>query len=323
MTFHPKAPVAHGAPNGGPLLADLRVLVTGASGFLGLPLCQRLVEHGALVHAVSRANRNSGSDRLRWWQSNLEDVGAVRTLLGSVKPDVIFHLGGLVNGAPEPALVLPTFHSLLTSTVNILDVATELGCRRVVLVGTLEEPKGNAEAVPTSPYGAAKWAAAAYGRMYHRLCQTPVVIIRTFMTYGPGQPEWKVIPYTILSLLADRAPEISSGERRLDWVYVDDVIEGFLRAGSAPGVEGTTVELGSGRTMSLREIVTSVATLVGSRAVPAFGARPDRPVQETRVADTAQALASIGWRPRIGLDEGLARTVEWYRCRFEERRMRA
>jgi nucleoside-diphosphate-sugar epimerase len=275
------------------------------------------------VHAVSRATGRAGSDRLRWWQSNLEDIGAVRTLLGEVKPDVIFHLGGLVNGAPEPALVLPTFHSLLTSTVNLLDVATELGCRRVVLVGTLEEPQGDAEAVPTSPYGAAKWAASAYGRMYHRLCRTPVVIIRTFMTYGPGQPEWKVIPYTILSLLADRVPEISNGERRLDWVYLDDVVEGFLRAGSVPDVEGKTVELGSGRTVAIREIVTRIATLVGSRAMPAFGARLDRPAQDNRVADIAQAFATMGWRPSIGLDDGLARTVEWYRCRFEERRMRA
>jgi UDP-glucose 4-epimerase len=322
MTPPAEAQATHGAPAPGALLVDQRVLVTGASGFLGMPLCQRLAEGAAEVHAVSRLARSAGSDRLRWWQSNLEDVDAVRALLGSVKPDVIFHLGGLVNGAPEPGLVLPTFHSLLTSTVNILSVATELGCRRLVLAGSLEEPQGGVDATPASPYGAAKWAASGYGRMFHRLYQAPVVILRTFMTYGPGQPEWKVIPYSILSLLEGRAPEISSGERCLDWVYVDDVVDGFVRAGSVPGVEGMTLDLGSGRTASIRDVVMRVAALVGSRVAPLFGARPDRPVQGTRVADAAGALAALGWGPRTGLDEGLARTVPWFRRRFEERRMR-
>jgi UDP-glucose 4-epimerase len=307
---------------GAALLAGQRVLVTGASGFLGRPLCQRLAEQSAEVHAVSRGTRGPGSGVLRWWQGNLEDVDATRTLLGSVKPDVIFHLSGLVNGAPGLPMVLPTFHSLLTSTVNILAVAAELGCQRIVLVGSLEEPQGSANAAPASPYGAAKWAAAAYGRMFHHLFQIPVVIVRTFMTYGPGQPEWKLIPYTIRSLLHGRAPEISSGERRLDWVYVDDVVDGFIRAGSVSGVEGLTVELGTGSTVSIREIVTRVGAIVGSQLTPLFGVRPDRPLQEARVADTAGALAAFGWQPRVTLEEGLARTVEWFSHQVEERRIR-
>jgi UDP-glucose 4-epimerase len=316
MTSFPQLPLADGTHDG-PWLADARVLVTGASGFLGQPLCRRLADAGARVHAVSRTLRDPRPGEPKWWQCDLEETGAVHALLDAVRPDVILHLGGLVNGAPERALVLPTFHSLLTSTVNLLDAAQETGCRRIVLVGTLEEPDGGAEAVPTSPYGAAKWAATAYGRMYHRLFRTPVVTLRTFMTYGPGQPDWKVIPHTILSLLADREPALSSGERRLDWVYVDDVVEGFLRAAGTPGIEGTTIDLGSGRATSLREIVTRIAARVGGRARPAFGALPDRPFREPRVADTARTLASIAWRPLVGLDEGLARTVEWYRSRYE------
>ncbi len=304
------------SPSATPLaaLAQQRVLITGASGFLGTHLCRRLNLAGAEVHAVSRAHRAPGNYGVRWWQVSMEDIAAVEAVLAGVKPDVLFHLGGLVNGAPDLALVLPTLHSLLTSTVNLLAAATRIGCGRLVLVGSLEEPRtGTAEVAPSSPYGAAKWAASAYGRMFHRLYQSPVVILQTFMTYGPAQSDWKIIPYTIQSLLDGHVPKLSSGRRRLDWIYVDDVVEGFLRAALVPGIEGMTIDLGSGTAVPIRTIVARLVTLVDPSIQPVFGALPDRSSEEVRVADVAAARATLGWQPTMPLDEGLARTVDWYR----------
>jgi nucleoside-diphosphate-sugar epimerase len=256
----------------------------------------------------------STDENLRWWQADVEDLDTTRRLVSEVKPDGIFHLGGLVNGAPELKLVVPTFHSLVTSTVNLLEVAAETGCRRVLLVGSLEEPTGSSrEVCPTSPYGAAKWAASAYGRMFHNLFGLPVVIARTYMTYGPGQPTWKVIPSTILSLLRGEAPRLSSGRRELDWVYVDDVVDGLLLAASTPDIDGATVNLGSGRLTTLREVVAKLVELLAPEVRPIFHTLPDRPRSKERAANIAHTRATMGWVPATSLDDGLMRTVEWYR----------
>lgn len=303
LDHHPKA-----------YFAGQRVLLTGASGFLGSHLCSKLVAAGAEVYAVSRVPRVSTGENLHWCQANIEDLDVARGLVSDVKPGAIFHLGGLVNGAPELKLVLPTFHSLAESTVNLLTAAAESGCQRIVLIGSLEEPDfATAGVCPTSPYGAAKWVASTYGRMFHKLFELPVVIARTYMTYGPGQPTWKVIPYTILSLLRGETPRFSSGQRQLDWVYVDDVVEGLLLAGSTPGLDGATVELGSGMLTPIRDIVARLVNILAPSVEPVFHALPDRPRDHERPASVAETRFRMGWWPVTPLDEGLARTVEWYR----------
>jgi nucleoside-diphosphate-sugar epimerase len=234
--------------------------------------------------------------------------------MAEVKPATVFHFSGLVNGAPELRFVVPTFHSLLASTVNLLTAAAETSRPRVLLVGSLEEPRAESTEVwPTSPYGAAKWAASAYGRMFQKLFGLSVVIARTHMTYGPGQPSWKVIPSTILSLLRGERPRLSSGRRALDWVYVDDVADGLLVAASSAGLDGATVELGSGALTSIREIVAKLVALVAPSLEPVFGALPDRPRDDERAADVEVTRALTGWTATTSLDEGLARTVDWYR----------
>jgi nucleoside-diphosphate-sugar epimerase len=302
-------------------LANQRVVVTGARGFLGTPLSRRLQAAGAEVHAVSRTGgTDRGADGVRWWRVNLEDSDAVQTLLNEVKPAIIFHLAGRVTGAPDLELVAATFSSLLASTVTLLSAATRIGCRRIVLTGSLEEPRGDtAMAAPASPYAAAKWAAGGYARMFHRLYQTPTVVVRPFFTYGPAQPGHRVVPYTILSYLHGRPPRLSSGSRQLDWVYLDDVIDGLLLAACRPGLEGCTIELGSGHAVAVRDVAMLIKELVGSPLEPEFGAEAERPADETRVADIAPTFARLGWRALTTLDTGLALTVAWYRNHYQRR----
>ena len=174
----------------------------------------------------------SADDGLCWWQCDAVDAAAVHDLIGQIKPDVVFHLGGVVTAAPDLRLVAPTFHTLLASTVNLLTAVTDFGGTRVVLSASLEEPTGSVAdtLLPEYRSAAAKLAAGAYARMFVKLYGTPVVSLRPFMAYGPGQNPTKIIPYTILALLRGDAPQLSSGERALDWVYVDDVIDAFLAA---------------------------------------------------------------------------------------------
>ena len=154
--------------------------------------------------------------------------------------------------------------------------------------------------------------------MFHALYKLPTVIARVFMVYGPAQIDLtKLIPYVTLSLLQGKSPKISSGDRLVDWIYVSDVVNGFVALAESPNVDGATVDLGSGSLISIREIVRQLAKVIGNGIEPEFGALPDRPMEPTRTARTADALARIGWKPEVSLQEGLKRTVDWYRRELE------
>ena len=296
-------------------LLDAKVLITGASGFLGTHLVQRLCPISGEVHATSRTQRPTLKGGPLWWQTNLEDLGAVRSLFETVKPDIIFHMSGLASAIQTVEFVLPTFHSLLTSTVNLLTVATEVGCQRVVLAGSLNEPQSeDPEMIPSSPYAAAKWAGSAYGRMFHALYGTPLVIVRTFMTYGPGQDSRKLIPSVVLSLLQGESPKLSSGKWKADWIYINDVIDGFLAAAQMPQIEGAMFDLGSGALVTVRELVEKLVKIVGCSTRPLFGALPDRAFEPARKAEIRKTFEKLGWNPKVSLESGLQQTVEWYRA---------
>jgi nucleoside-diphosphate-sugar epimerase len=263
------------------------------------------------VHATSRQDR--AADGIKWLQADLADLSVARQLISTVRPDLIFHLAGAVGAGPQLELVLPTYQSLLCSSVNLLLVSAALRCRRIILTGSLTEPSPETlQPVPSSPYAAAKWASGAYARMFHSLYGVPVVIARPFMTYGPGQAPTKIVPSVIRSLLAGEAPKLSSGRFRADWIYVSDVIDGLIKAATVPGIEGETFDLGTGTLHSVRAIVERIVSIMNSTVEPRFGVLPDRPDEREWAADLAHT-AKIGWAPMTSLEEGLRRTVDWYR----------
>jgi nucleoside-diphosphate-sugar epimerase len=152
--------------------------------------------------------------------------------------------------------------------------------------------------------------------MFHGLFGTPIVILQPFMVYGPAQAPGKLIPAVTLSLLKGKIPRISSGRRRADWIYIDDVIEGFLAGALTPGIEGATIDLGSGELTSIREIVERLVAIIDHEVQPIFGALPDRPGENEIAANTAVASATLGWTAKTSLERGLRQTVEWYRARI-------
>lgn len=289
-------------------------MVTGGNGFIGSHLCRRLHDEGCEVHATSRTDRATNDDGLIWWQVDIAEPNSTRRLLTQLKPDIIYHLAGAVGAGTNLELVDPTYHSLLTSTVNVLIAATETHCRRIILTGSLTEPLPGIEPNPQSPYAAAKWASSGYGRMFHSLYQTPVVILRPFMVYGPAQSVYKLIPSVTLSLLKSEAPKLSSGHRRFDWLYIDDAIEGFLAAAIAPGLDGLTIDLGSGNLVSIADIVGQLIRHTGSQKQACFGALPDRPGENEIAANLIAASSKLGWAATTSLAKGLQQTVDWYKA---------
>ena len=297
-------------------LSDKKILVTGASGFIGSHLCRRLSNLENEVVGISRKDQQENDTCSYWLKTDLKDSKAVERGIKSVNPDIIFHLASHVVGARDLERVIPTFEDNLASTVNILTYATQLGCGKIVLIGSMEEPEPSEQVVvPSSPYAAAKFAASAYGRMFHALYDAPVTIARLFMVYGPGQRDLKkLIPYVILSLLKNEVPQLSSGHRLVDWIYVDDVVDGLLATASTPNIEGKTINLGSGQATSIQDIVRRIFSLMATKVEPSFGGMTDRPMEQIRLATIADA--KIKWTPKTSLEAGLQQTVAWYRLHF-------
>ena len=295
-------------------LAGARILVTGGTGFIGSHLLTRLCEAGAHVHAVSRERQPESNLPIQWYQGDLADVPMATSLLKAVKPHVIYHLAGHVVGTREAEAIVPTFHCNLATTVNLLAAAQRIGCNRFIVSGSLEEPSSaTGDVVPSSPYAVTKWAGSAYARMFHALYGFPAVILRVFMVYGPGQRDLnKLIPYVIGSILKGDTPALTSGQRAIDWIYVDDVVDAFLAAALAENVEGKTIDVGSGRTETVRGVVQTIARLLEQDEAPRFGTRPDRPLEHVRVADPRAAEKWLRWTPQVSLEEGLQRTIDWY-----------
>lgn len=297
-------------------LAGQRVAITGASGFLGSCLIDLLRPLGTEIHGISRRPQEPVPGVSRWWQSDSRELESLRRVFGDLRPEVVFDLASYVGGGRELALVPETLHANLVGTVNVMIAATESGVRRIVLAGSMEEPDpGDGAPVPAFPYAAAKWAASAYARMCHALYGTPVVITRMAMGYGPRQRDLrKLVPHVVVSLLRGQKPKLSSGVREADWTLGDDLAEGMAYAAAVPGVEGRTVDLGTGRLTSVREVALEIAAIVDSGLEPEFGALADRQREQDHYADVDGAVRSLGWRARTSLREGLEQTVDWWRA---------
>ncbi|MBD1845469.1 NAD-dependent epimerase/dehydratase family protein [Cyanobacteria bacterium FACHB-63] len=290
-----------------------KVLVTGATGFIGSHLCQCLLHCDATVYGVSRYKQFSEDGSIQWLQADVRNFNEMQQIFTSIKPDTVFHLASYVSGSRNIDAVRSTLENNLLSTVNLLTLMAEAGGRRIILAGSLEEPDIGDAPIPSSPYAAAKWSCSAYAQMFYQLYQVPIVNARIFMVYGPAQKDIKkLIPYVTLSMLKGKSPELSSGQRQIDWIYVDDLIDGLIAIAQAPDVEGGTFELGSSTLTPISTLVEQINQLIDPNIQPQFGALPDRPMEQVRAAKIAQSISKLGWKPKTPLQQGLRRTVEWY-----------
>ncbi len=327
--------------NVGGSLADVRVLVTGADGFIGSHLTEALVRAGARVRAMCIYN-SQGS---RGW---LDDVGAevesdIEFRLGDIRDarfveevvrdvDVVMHLAALIAIPYSYQAVESFVDTNVRGTMNVLEAARRARCRRVVQTST-SEVYGTPSSTPIrethtlrgqSPYAATKIAADKLCEAYFCSFGVPVVTLRPFNTYGPRQSARAVIP-TILEQLLRGATRVELGalDPRRDMTFVGDTVDGFLRAGVAQGIEGQTVQLGTGRSESIRDVFEAACRALGVHAEVVQSADRMRPAaSEVLVLESAPDLAAtlLGWRAETSLEEGLARTAEWMRGRLDRYR---
>ncbi len=301
-------------------LRDLSVLVTGATGFIGPHLVRRLAAAGARV-ACLILNEAKGCklppDAIGC-AADLRDAAAVQTVVPAVRPALVFHLAaaGVTEFGVDPIAAVQVN---VTGTLNLLMALEDTGYRRFLFVGTSHEYGDNLppfhEDQPPAPadvYAASKSAAWLFCQMYHRTQGWPVVGVRPFGVYGPGQRLPAFLPALILSALRGHDFPMTGGEQVRDLVYVEDVVKGMIRAAATPGVEGQVFNLCSGEGISLAELARRTVALMGDPIRVKLGALPYRPGEIWRmVGDNARARQALGWQPTVPLDEGLRRTIAW------------
>jgi len=295
------------------------VLVTGATGFIGQRLVRRLLEAGARICAgVSPDERPERvaelpvqAQRLTF---DLRDAGAVRAAVAEAAPQVVLHLAaiGVTNPGVDPDLALAVNAG---GTLHLLEPLRGRDVRRVVLVGTCYE-YGARETVegldPFNVYAASKVAAWAFGRMYWRAHGLPVVTVRPFQVYGSGQPDHTLVLAAIRAALAGADFPMTPGEQERDFVHIDDVVDGMLATATAPGIDGESLDLGTGQSHTVRQVVERIWEMTEARGHILPGALPYRPGEVMHlVADAGRTARLTGWRARVGLEEGLKRTTNW------------
>jgi len=289
------------------------ILVMGATGFIGRHLVESLNHLGATVIGASRSAGMEGC-QTHWRQCDASDPQQVAALFERVAPDIVYQLTSDSQGGQELSLITESIRNDLVATVNVLTEATQRGVARVVVIGSLEEPKGDAsQATPSSPYAAAKWTACAYARMFSELYGLPVTVLRLMMTYGPGQKPYKVIPYTIRTLLAGEPAALTNGERKLDWIYIDDAIDAILRAGLLRERDAQSIDIGSGTAVLMHDLLKAIGDIIGRPELLSFGSLPNRAHEREDVADPTRAANKLGWQASTSLGDGLRQTIDYYR----------
>jgi UDP-glucose 4-epimerase len=301
----------------------MRFLVTGAAGFLGSALANRLARNGQSVRGLddcSTGDPSILSPEVHFTRGDINDRPKLWTLLQDV--DCVFHLAARVL-VPESVLYPREYNMVnVGGTVTLMEAMRDVGVRRVVFISSgaiygeqneqplTEEMRPN----PSTPYAVSKLAAEYYVRTLGSFSKTETVCLRVFNAYGPGQHLPPVHAPVIPNLL--RQARLNGtivvhgdGSQTRDYVYVDDVVNAMVAAATAPNVNQKIINVGSGRETSVREMVKLALEISGGKPEVVYNPRTERGPAHMR-ADLTLAREALGYQPTIALEVGLRMTLE-------------
>ncbi len=310
-------------------LKGTKVLVTGAGGFIGSHLAERLVEEGAEVKALVHYNAlglrgwldaSPLSEQMEIMAGDVCDRDSVRRAMSGCK--IVFHLAALIAIPYSYHAPASYVRTNVEGTLNVLQAARELGVARVIHTST-SEVYGTALYTPIderhplqgqSPYSASKIGGDKQAEAFFLSFDLPVVTVRPFNCYGPRQSARAVIPTIITQCLEGKEVKLGNLHPTRDFTYVTDTAAGFVAAAMAEGAIGKTINLGSGREISIGELARLIGKLTGRELelnLDDQRLRPEGSEVERLLADNSLAREILDWRPSVGLREGLQRTIDW------------
>lgn len=301
----------------------MRFLITGAAGFLGSALANRLVQEGHSVRGLddlSTGDPSALSPEVHFVRGDVNDRPKLWTLLQEI--DCVYHLAAKVL-VPESVLYPREYNEVnVGGTVTLMEAMRDVGVRRVVFIssgaiyGNQESQPVSEDATPNprSPYAVSKLAAEYYVKTIGRLWGIETVCLRVFNAYGPGQHLPPVHAPVLLNFLRQALQNGTlvihgDGTQTRDYVYVDDVVQAMIAASTAPGVDQMTINVGSGVETSVRDLVKVVISVAGSEPEVVYNPRSDGGPARM-CADLRRAASLLNYRPSISLESGLRLTLE-------------
>ena len=316
---------------------DKKVLVTGAGGFIGSHLIEKLVANGASVRAFVRYNSRGDPGLLSLipakMLSKIEIVAGDLRVSQSVTEAIkgcqyIYHLGALVSIPYSYFHPVEVAENNILSTLNVLSSSSNNGVIRIIHTSS-SEVYGTALRVPIdeshplqgqSPYSASKIGSDKLAESFYSAFGLPVVTIRPFNTYGPHQSARAVIPTIITQALAQDEIHLGNLDTARDFTYVDDTVNGFLSAATTADIDGETFNLGTGEAIKIGDLANRIIQKIGNHseivADPAR-LRPKKSEVFNLVSDNSFASNKLGWQPEISLDQGLDHTIDWFKENLE------
>ncbi|MFP4322860.1 MAG: NAD-dependent epimerase/dehydratase family protein [Anaerolineales bacterium] len=299
----------------------MKLLITGAAGFLGRNILAALAESEAEIHAVSRATQHP-SEGITWHQANLHDVAQVDSLVETVRPSHLLHLAwDTEHGAYWHSLENYTW---VSSSLHLARRFHENGGARLIVAGTSAEydwtygycTEGLTPLSHATPYSACKISLYHLLSSYAERAGLSWAWGRVFFPFGPHENPKRLVPYVTRQLLADQSAEVSSGEQQRDFLYVGDIAAAFV-ALLRSDLQGA-VNLSSGQPVAVKAIIERIAGLLGKPHLIKWGAQSGAPQAPMAVGDNARLRTATGWTPRVSLDEGLRRTIEWWQMQSKQ-----
>ena len=307
-------------------MKNKRVLVTGGAGFIGSHLVKRLVALGSDVSVLVKyksindcVRLSSVWDDIEVLEADLRNIDSLRQFKGE-KYDIIFHLAAYNHVGDSFLHVNEALVSNILGTANLLEYAPEFDC---FLYMSTSECYGYQNAVPfqedNTPFPISPYAIGKYGGELYSLMKKnqkgglPIVCVRAFNTFGPYQSEKAVIPELVIRCLRGHPIETTEGIQTREFNYIDNIIDGLLLAVGVEPFEGV-INLGSNRAISIADLVERIHKIVQSDSELRIGALPYRPTEIWNMcADNDKALRYLKWSPKISLEDGLVKTVEWFK----------
>jgi nucleoside-diphosphate-sugar epimerase len=306
-------------------LKGRKILITGSTGFIGANIVRRFIKIGAEVHILSRTTSNKWRIKdilkdINEYCVDLLDYEKLEAIILDIEPEIIFHTV-VYGGYPFQKDIKKIIGSNFIGTINLVNACKKVDFELLVNTGSSSEygikskPMDEEDiSEPVNDYGVSKAAATLYCQAVSRREKRPIVTLRLFSPYGYYEEQTRLIPSVVVSCLRGRNPEISSPNSVRDFIFIEDVIDAYIRVIETSDIGGEIFNIGYGEQHSVGEVVNKIDELTGNNVRPVWVSVPKRANEpDVWQADVTKAKDILKWEPKYSLEEGLAKTIKWFR----------